>query len=106
MSTCLASSLVPYFSLYVTQQMKDGQVLFVHPSSIHRITSQAKNRVLETMLALALIMSLMLCPPRDNASTDYALVGGASEAYGSPAVCVCVCMSFTHISLQRLQTKC
>ena len=44
---------------------------------------------------------------------SYAMVGGAPEAYGSHCVCesVClcicvyVCISFVHISLQRLKTK-
>ena len=37
----------------------------------------------------------------------YALVGRAPEAYGGCRVCVSVCMSFAHISLQRLKNcKC
>ena len=33
------------------------------------------------------------------------LGGRSPEAYGSRRVCVCVCVSFTRISLQRLKTK-
>ena len=38
---------------------------------------------------------------------NYAMVGGAPEAYGSHPVCICVClfMSFALVSLQRLKGK-